>query len=127
MNWGSLSSEEDQANDETYYFCPICRTDMFLTDPQPGPLYVNKFLLGIFNMETQEQYFKPDPQRPEWRPPVPFDRDAWREKQELLEQVIEEAIDAYTKAISAGGSQADAETAYFQHIKDNSPNKKTTT
>lgn len=119
INWASLWSQDE--NDETYEFCPICKTDYYLEDPLDGPLYVFKMFQGILNVDTGDPYVEPAKRSVFYRERKPFDYAAWYEKKELTEQIRDKALDEYTAAIDAGKSQDEAEQIYFEILQSINP------
>lgn len=109
INWASLAREDDEAGDESYEYCPKCKSDMFLEEARPGDKFL--YMFGqVLNVKTKQRVFKPSVVRA-YIPPVPFDTAAWQQQKKDQEQLVEKALDAYTDAYSKVGQVA-AEQAY---------------
>lgn len=107
INWASLASQDDPARDETYCFCPLCRSDMDLVENIDGPRYVYSMLTGeVVDVETKEPLTISSPIN--YIPEKPFDRVAWEKKKEERETRELVAIDAYVKEYESGGQGAGA-------------------
>lgn len=116
MNWASLWTEDDDNRDESYEFCPICKTDFFLEDPLDGPLYVSKMFDGIVNVITGERYVIPANRVGHYMRERKFDREKWEREKPFKEEHGLYAIDQYQKAFATGGQQA-GQAAFSEALK----------
>jgi hypothetical protein len=114
INWASLESQDDESNNETYEFCPKCKNDMFLEEVKPGQQFImitGNIIDSLTKMpQVIQQHFST------YKEPEPFNREAWKQKQERRQNSVDDAIDAYIKACESGG-QAAGEAAYFNTLQ----------
>ena len=40
INWLRLHTQDVEDGDETYEYCPMCKSDMFLTEGKDAPAYI---------------------------------------------------------------------------------------
>lgn len=57
-NWARLHSIEDEVNDEAYEFCPVCRTDAFLTETVNGPAFIMNMHGQIIDITSGKEVTK---------------------------------------------------------------------
>jgi len=118
INWASLHSQEDNDRDETYEYCPVCKNDMYLTDPVDGPAYIkNPVGPEIIDAETKEPLIRIvfNPNYLPLQPPTQFDREAYIKKMEESQAFIDKAIEIYQQVFISRGKEA-AEKAYFEAL-----------
>lgn len=118
INWARLHSQD--CDDETYEYCPKCKSDWFLEEGMPGPQYISPAIgCGVFDIVTKQELITT---KVLIAPPmrgVPFNMDAYREKMKTNEEIRISAIDAYTSLFSTAGRAA-AEEEYFKILKTQS-------
>lgn len=91
-NWAQLHSIADEANDELYEFCPVCRTDSFLTEGT-GPAYILTIDNKIVNVATGKELIK-ESEVIEQQQKEPYYLIMQRKEREM-EQKENEALEAY--------------------------------
>lgn len=90
--WAQLHSIADEANDELYEFCPVCRTDSFLAEGT-GPAYILTLDNKIINVETGKELIK-ESEVIEQRESEPYYLIMQRKEREM-EQKENAALEAY--------------------------------
>lgn len=114
INWAELHSVDDEVNDETYQFCPVCRTDSFLVDAVDGPKYLQTITGQLIDVATgkpmEKEYETVEPQKRRTYMDFLADEQEWQDRQTR-------AIAAYHAAFETQGKQA-AEQAYFEKLKN---------
>lgn len=113
INWAALMTVDDEQNDESYEFCPVCRTDSFLTDAVDGPKYIlsvtGKLVDAATGKELEAIGQTVDPVKRYTYTDFLADEHRWQNKQTA-------AVEAYHIAFEKEGKQA-AEQAYFKTLK----------
>lgn len=109
-NWAKLQSIEDE--DEVYEFCPVCKTDSFLTEGS-GSSYILTIDNKIVNVETGKELVKEYSTVYEEREPYYLIMQRKEQEMELREN---RALDAYHKLFAT--DRKAAEEAYKQEMRN---------
>lgn len=116
INWANLWTEN--VGDETYEFCPECKSDLYLIDAISSHSYIKSHITGkIINVVTKEELKKEaDPALPPSQKSS-FDLKEWDKKQKEFEERQERAITAYCNAYETMGRE-EAEERYFKIMNE---------
>lgn len=118
INWAALYREDDTAGDESYDFCPVCKTDMFLADGLQGDSYILVPGGSIINPLNHQPLQLPV--KKNYMPEAPaFDIQAYKQRMENNEAIQDQAINAYTQLYDVMGRAA-AEAEFFNILKTQS-------
>jgi hypothetical protein len=84
---------DDEVNDETYEFCPSCKSDMFLQDGiEPSYDKTHESISAPVLIPAMEE--------------ATFDMDVYIAKQEEKDAIHNRALDAYTSLHATQGEEA---------------------
>lgn len=110
INWASVPSQDDDSRDETYEYCPTCKSDMDLTDVKDGDKFIFNLLDGsIKNVKTGELLIRNKISVPVPKPE--FDKELYKVKKVMREHYQEKRLDVYHDVFEKHGKEA-AEKAY---------------
>ena len=116
ITWAKLGQYDDDNGDETYEFCPVCKTDMHLKvcDAETG--FIMCPLNGeIINVVTREPLvIQPSRNNSPEEKSNPFDFLAWKSKKEAEQKEQDERLSYYHQLYEESGREA-AEQYYFNH------------
>lgn len=103
INWSKLECEDDNGG-----YCPVCKSDMFLEDQKPGPVYFMDLDMNVVEVGTGKKLSLPTPPMPVNRNYVKPIYEQTREEFEAQQERMADAADAYLKS----GNESD----YFKTL-----------
>ncbi|HRQ17734.1 MAG TPA: hypothetical protein PL085_11705 [Agriterribacter sp.] len=110
-NWASLHSQDD--GEESYEYCPLCHTDNFLEDAQPGTAYIMCHVTGkVINVATRERREENIPTLSKPKKST-FNLENWLKQKEEQEKQEYADIIAYQEVYERAGKE-EAEQHYFK-------------
>ncbi|HEY4288219.1 MAG TPA: hypothetical protein VGN00_14040 [Puia sp.] len=106
-NWAALLTADEEEEDESYQYCPLCRTDAHLEPVHPGPLFRFNPITG----ETLDEHGAPKIYPISDAPPIPswfgsFDEMRYISEKSSREEKENEALAAYHAALPNGEGAA---------------------
>lgn len=114
-NWAALHSQDDDNGDESYDFCPVCKSDSFLQDfkenedaflyslngqkvnVKTGRILKNAITLPLISRKTSS---------------LPYNKEDWEKREEAKDIAQEKRINEYIANCEKYGKE-EAERIYF--------------
>lgn len=99
INWAALKSIDDDINDESVEVCPLCDTDLYLSEQLPGDTYRMAVNGDIVSLQTGQTLQRTLPAKPAGGKPSskvkPFDKTQYELKQQWKYERENAALNAY--------------------------------
>lgn|SRR5574343_1286410 len=114
INWSRLHSQDGEG-DEQYEYCPICKSDTWLTEGRSEPAFIRSPLDGvIINPVTGEEYRRFQEHPVTVSEIIQTNYDAFYDRKQERE---DEALELYHQALAAGMLEEEAKEIYITKMK----------